>query len=160
MTLVLEKQCQLVCLVLLHYTFHCMTEVWFFTESNAICQFYWGPIHCDDSHAMPVKASDCSASITRNMVTLQSPLNTLCNLTFQLVGLHTSELSIRYQNLLLNLRDHHRKMRFQYNDTKFQLNWLNQIHFLLFVGGPLVYNYILVGSPVLENCPLFCVLQT
>ena len=87
----------LVCLVLLHYTFHCMTEIWFFTERNAICQFFWGPIHCDNSHAMPVKASDCFASITRNMVTLQSPLNTLCDLAFQLVGLHTS-------NCLLDIR--------------------------------------------------------
>ena len=46
---------------------------------------FWGPIHYNPSHGMPMKARDISASILRNTLTSQSPLS--CDLPLWFIGL-------------------------------------------------------------------------
>ena len=51
----------------------------------------------------------CHVNIPRNMVTTLGPLNTLCDTPLWFIGLHMSELFIRYYNLPFILCDHQRK---------------------------------------------------
>ena len=47
---------------------------------NVICRFFCGPKHYDAYQDIPVDASDCFASIPRNIMTSLGPLSTLCEL--------------------------------------------------------------------------------
>ena len=75
----------------------------------------WGLIiPYDASHGMPVVANGYSVSILAAWCLLWVPWD----ITWWLVGLYMLELFVRYYNLIFIVCDHHRKMRFKYNDTK------------------------------------------
>ena len=82
-------------------TFHGTTVICLFAKHNIIWRYIWGPIHHDASHGMPVETSGASASILTSSGTPLGPVSTLGELTLWFVGLHMSELSIRYCNLFL-----------------------------------------------------------